>query len=246
MSRWTLDVLRSIYPKHLVKAIFDPKRAVRELKYRYTFTSKIRFPVDLLGIPKKNVSELFEELAEEESFLTSVNESLELRQPGPGRFYMTREADLLYVVVRLMKPDVVVETGVGAGKSSAFILKAMQKNGKGVLHSIDLPDEKQSSGWIVQDDLRSRWNLLLGTSEDILDPLLQEVSPIDIFLHDSNHSYENMIFEFTSAWPALKSNGMLLAHDVGRNDSLFDFCRQINYRWTKVRTFHVLAGLKKS
>jgi len=156
MSRWTLDVLRSIYPKHIVKAIFGPKRAVRELKYRYTFTSKIRFPVDLLGIPKKNVSELFEELAEEESFLTSVNESLELKAPGPGRFYMTREADLLYVVVRLMKPDVVVETGVGAGKSSAFILKAMEKNGKGVLHSIDLPDEKQSSGWIVQDDLRSR------------------------------------------------------------------------------------------
>ena len=44
-----------------------------------------------------------------------------------------------YLVCRLLEPAVVVETGVAYGVSSAFILRALEKNGRGVLHSVDLP-----------------------------------------------------------------------------------------------------------
>lgn len=246
MSRWTLDVLRNIRPRHLVQSILRPKRAVRELKYRFTFTSSLSFPVFLLRTTKQRVKELFDELEREKTFSDSVYESLKVRPPGSGRLEMTREAELLYVLIRIMKPEIVVETGVGAGKSSVFILKALEKNGKGALYSIDLPDEVSSSGWVVPEDLRSRWDLRFGAARDILSPLLHEIGPIDVFLHDSDHSYENVMFEFRAAWPFLKRNGLFLAHDVGRNDALFDFCREVRAPWTKVRTFHVLGGLRKS
>lgn len=43
---------------------------------------------------------------------------------------------------------------------------------------------------------RSRWSLTSGKSSDHLEPLLRRIGPVDIFLHDSDHSYENMQFEF--------------------------------------------------
>jgi len=48
-------------------------------------------------------------------------------------------APYLYVAVRALKPSIVVETGVGSGMSSSFILRALAMNGFGTLYSIDLP-----------------------------------------------------------------------------------------------------------
>src|SRR4051812_6926009 len=46
---------------------------------------------------------------------------------------------LCYAVCRARKPRVVVETGVAFGVTTAFILKALEQNGSGELHSVDLP-----------------------------------------------------------------------------------------------------------
>ena len=48
-------------------------------------------------------------------------------------------ARLCYLSCRLIDPEVVIETGVAYGVSSAFILKALQENDRGTLYSIDLP-----------------------------------------------------------------------------------------------------------
>ena len=48
-------------------------------------------------------------------------------------------AAITYSLVRLLKPELVVETGVGAGVSSWTILSAMEENRTGNLISIDLP-----------------------------------------------------------------------------------------------------------
>lgn len=42
------------------------------------------------------------------------------------------------MLVRILRPTVVIETGVANGISSAFILKALDKNNEGMLYSIDL------------------------------------------------------------------------------------------------------------
>ena len=52
-------------------------------------------------------------------------------------------AHLLYAVCRLIRPRIVVETGVAAGVSSAFILKALEDNSYGILHSIDEPNYEE-------------------------------------------------------------------------------------------------------
>lgn len=242
--RWTSHVLQQIRPHHFIKAVFEPKRAIRELKYRYTFSSAVSFCAFLSNASKDDVRSLFDECSRQCCF-KAAEERVHLLKPSSGRGEMGREAETLYVLVRLIKPDIVMETGVGAGISSTYILRAMELNGKGKLYSIDLPDQTGLSGWAVPDELRSRWSLYQGSSIDLLSTVLNETGPIDIFLHDSDHSYEHMMFEFRTIWPYLKKNGIFLAHDVGRNDALFDFCRKTGISWTKVRTFPVLGGLRK-
>ena len=139
---------------------------------------------------------------------------------------------LLYSFVRATKPQVVIETGVASGSSSYVILQALEKNKKGVLYSIDFPEtwqfdaEGRKSGWLVPDSLRRRWKLLIGRSSDLLPDLLAQLKKIDIFFHDSEHTYENMWFEYNLVWNYIKKDGLLLSHDVTWNSAFFDFCKQ--------------------
>jgi hypothetical protein len=47
---------------------------------------------------------------------------------------------MIQCAIRAMRPDVVVETGIANGVSSAYVLLALKKNGNGVLHSIEIGD----------------------------------------------------------------------------------------------------------
>jgi predicted O-methyltransferase YrrM len=134
---------------------------------------------------------------------------------------------VLYAICRRQKPDIVVETGVASGVSSAYILCALEQNKHGQLYSIDLPGwGENQSGWRIPDYLRHRWHLILGKSSERLGPLLEKVAEIDTFLHDSDHSYQNMSWEFQTAWAHLKAGGLLLAHNIDYNDAFSDFCHR--------------------
>jgi len=149
---------------------------------------------------------------------------------------------LVYVVLRTLKPALVVETGVAEGESTAYILQAIADNGKGFLHSIDLPNQiyltdkgelhgefnlgREEPGCLVQPLLRERWNLHLGKSCDILPQLLSRLGPIGLFLHDSEHRYETMTFEYECAWPHIQHGGYLVSDDVTWNTAFSDFAKR--------------------
>jgi predicted O-methyltransferase YrrM len=154
----------------------------------------------------------------------------------------------LYRLLRDVRPRVAVETGVCNGVSTAFLLLALEDNGEGELHSIDLPEVageeyKQGTfwdgkggavippgkepGWMVPPELRDRWHLVLGRSQEELPPLLDRLGAIDFFMHDSEHSYECMSFEFRAAWDALREGGVLVADDVNVNTAWDEFVGEV-------------------
>lgn len=87
--------------------------------------------------------------------------------------------------------------------------------------------EAFQSGWLIPAYLRSRWTLVQGDAKQELPRVLQRLGSIDFFLHDSLHTYENMMFEYKLAWQYLKKSGMLLSDDVNEYWTLafLDFCR---------------------
>jgi len=164
------------------------------------------------------------------------------------------EAQVLYTLTRLLKPDAVVETGVAGGITSAFILAALRDNARGTLFSVDLPaaglvsdglrywwPPENKPGWLIPDPLRVRWNLILGTAEDKLGPLLAELGEVGIFLHDSLHTFRHQRFEYNTAWPHIMPGGLLLSHDVSA--PYLELCSRVGK--VPVR-FRKLGGIRKS
>jgi len=138
----------------------------------------------------------------------------------------------LYGLCKIMKPDVVVETGVAYGQSSSYILQALKENNKGILYSIDnifRPWESLDMiGDTIPQNLRKRWKLVVGSSVVKLEETLQSIKTVDVFLHDSLHTYKNMLFEYNTSWSFIKKNGFLISDDVSENNAFLDFYSTVN------------------
>ena len=178
--------------------------------------------VEATGFDRSVINELLNDLPD---FLVAED-----NDPGMTiKWSATMElATTTYVLIMLLKPELVVETGVGAGVSSWTILRAMDQNGVGKLISIDLPTPNTELlpevGYLVPRELRHRWDLRTGPSRKLLPRVLNELGQIDIFLHDSRHSYSNQLREYRTAWPFIRDGGMLVSDDVS-NDALHDASR---------------------
>jgi predicted O-methyltransferase YrrM len=138
--------------------------------------------------------------------------------PGPYRLGSTPvfDCETLYLLVRSLLPEVVVETGVCYGESSAYILQALNENRRGVLYSIDLGNsaDEPPSDFFVPKHLKERWHLIIGDCKQELPTLLASLEQIDLFHHDSLHTYEHMMWEYDTALPHLSHGGVLSSHDV--------------------------------
>ncbi len=124
--------------------------------------------------------------------------------------------ELLYLLVRAAKPRVAVETGVLYGSSSAAILAALARNGMGELYSIDLGNAAQEppNDFFVPRHLQDRWHLTIGDSRRELPRLLARLGTIDMFHHDSLHTFEHMMWEYETAFRHLSPGGVLSSDDV--------------------------------
>jgi predicted O-methyltransferase YrrM len=162
-----------------------------------------------------------------------------------------RKNEVLYALVRISKPKIAVETGVGAGVSSAIILRAMELNGQWSLYSIDpclrsfdgikFPPNKPIGFIISQALKKKRWKLIEGYSKECLGPLLKELF-VDLFFHDSEHSYKNMMFEYKTAWEHLKKGGYLVSDNIEWNNAFNDFVKD---KKAFAKKFYSLGVMKK-
>jgi len=154
------------------------------------------------------------------------------KKPYPIDYSIINDSRLfLYGLCKIMKPDIIVETGIAYGQSSSYILKALKENNKGILYSIDnvfRPWESlEMIGNAIPQNLRKRWKLVVGSSVVKLEETLQ-YKTIDVFLHDSLHTYKNMLFEYNTSWPFIKKNGFLISDDVSENNAFLDFYSIVN------------------
>ncbi len=156
--------------------------------------------------------------------ITKANGTGPFKAGHNGNFCLARS---LYVICRLHPPDVVLETGVAYGVTSAFTLQALAVNRKGSLISIDLPplgrDADRHVGAFIPQELRDRWRLHRGPAKRILPDLLPSIREVDLFVHDSLHTCRHMSFEFETAWPYVRPGGAVVADNVDLNDAFRKF-----------------------
>jgi predicted O-methyltransferase YrrM len=163
---------------------------------------------------------------------------------------------LLYTTVRILKPKILMETGVANGKSSALFLLAMKHNGFGNLISIDLPNNKNNIlddgamthtfgkevGWLVPDYLNINWKLILNNSIDEMEKYFKEKNKIDLFFHDSLHTFDHTYKELTLAFENMNSGGCIMVDDIDMDSgkALYDIMtkyKKIGFAYREIGSF---------
>jgi hypothetical protein len=141
-----------------------------------------------------------EEFREDGDFLCVLNDQLSnVGMLTPECTASGKANCTLYCTARIVKPQVVVETCVYFGGTTAFLLRSMERNQIGKLYSIDMPSPElppyghhKGQGCLVPPRLHRDWTLINGDSHVELPRMLAQLQGIDLFLHDSDHTYRTM------------------------------------------------------
>lgn len=163
------------------------------------------------------------------------------------KFNLIKYPIMWYALTRKYKPKIIVETGTSMGWSSFMILNALNRNEqKGRLYSFDLDDSESVKanggvGYLVSDELKKDWTLIIGDTKKKLKPLLQKLEKIDMFIHDSEHSYDTMMFEYNLAWPHLSKNGILCSDDINHSTAFSEFTSTHKNEINNITTFEEIA-----
>jgi predicted O-methyltransferase YrrM len=147
---------------------------------------------------------------------------------------------LLYFLVRYLRPQSVVETGVAAGFSSAAILEALESNGSGTLRSSDfpyfrIPEPEQYIGWVVPDRLRHSWDLRTKGDRVNLPAIAREIDRVDLLHYDSDKSLEGRRFAINILNPLFHSQTVIVIDDVQDNFWFRDWAQE---QEATARVFH--------
>jgi len=155
---------------------------------------------------------------------------------------------LLYVLVRVLRPARILETGVYYGGNTVFLLKGLHDNESGNLVSVDLPDSRVRNGsarnggscarhpgvgetelygsdalpgFLVPESLLPRWQLILGSS---LEEIPRLDGDFDFYVHDSEHSFQFLQRELELALPRLTPDATLVVDDIDWSNAFYAFC----------------------
>jgi hypothetical protein len=231
-------------------ALRNPRYALSSLSRELTLADE-RFLSAITGVSARRIRTFLEEPLHTPEFATRLREAeatfraLEIQSAN----IFAKKVLLQYMAIRALQPETVVETGVANGVSSAHILLALQKNARGILHSVGLNDPQflpagRPLGWIVPESLKSRWNLLIGDSRFLLPSLLANLGAIDVFIHDSLHTYDHMLWEYRTAFTYLRPGGLLFSDDAAWNSAFPQFCDEVAARHGRI--LHGVGFLQKN
>ncbi len=153
-----------------------------------------------------------------------------------------------YCIVRIKKPRLLVETGVADGLGSAVLVRAAERNAaEGAPCRVIGIDIDPSVGWLLDDELRRRHELVIEDSHTALPRLLAGQS-LDLFIHDSAHTYEHEADEYRLVAPHLAPDAIVLSDNAHAVPALEDFARAAGrpfafFREQPLRHFYPGAGI---
>ncbi|MEO3812786.1 class I SAM-dependent methyltransferase [Sphaerisporangium sp. B11E5] len=178
--------------------------------------------LERLGWPAAEIQPLLREYEDVALRIAERYEATELA--FPQRFGVEAETGFfVYAATRLLAPEVVVETGIADGRSSFFFLSALERNGKGTLHSFDI---NPRAGRLVGDHDRWRRRIVdRAAPEAAFVAALRGLGGVDFFFHDSDHRYLGQMLEYENTWPLMRADGLFASDDADVSRAFIDFCQ---------------------
>ena len=168
--------------------------------------------------PFKQVEALFDELENNENLRAHISNSW-ARDP------MMSDAKLgfgrrlgWYAFIRILKPKIVVETGVHHGVGSCVITSALIKNAEdGFIGQYFGTDIDKNAGKLLVQPYSKFGKVLYG---DSIESLKQLTESVDIFINDSDHSGEYEKLEYETINTKLSKKALIIGDNSHATNSL--------------------------
>ncbi len=142
-----------------------------------------------------------------------------LTASGPYRSYADLRCDFgrrigWYALARILKPDVVVETGIDKGFGAVVLCAALLRNGKGRYYGTDI---NPRAGYFLKGKYAQVGTVLYSDSIESLTALDGKV---DLFVNDSDHSGEYELREYETIAGKLSPNAVVIGDNAHATSSL--------------------------
>ncbi|MDQ1265210.1 MAG: hypothetical protein QG635_360 [Bacteroidota bacterium] len=123
------------------------------------------------------------------------------------------EADLLYSIIKILKPQRSLEIGFGQGISSLAILQALKENGTGSHHVLD-PFQSDYDYAGIEMVNRAGLSDYLTFHEDFAENIIPGLGDIDFTFIDSSHLFDLTMLDFIFTDRKLRKGGVIGFHDL--------------------------------
>ena len=192
----------------------------------------VDFVAAALSVERAQVQRYVSEVQEDDAFEAMLRRKLRARLDRKRKPLYGRRLGW-YAVARILKPKLIVETGIHDGLGSALLLQGLRRNAadgnQGQLVSIDID---ATSGWLVDEALQERWTRVIGSSFDELERAI-DGEDVGMIIHDSAHTYECQTFEFGVALRQADEQLALISDHT--DAALPDICQAVGIEY---RLFH--------
>ena len=228
-------------PIKTIRTIFSLKRLLGTI---WTEANKVKID-NLINVIGKDKDLLIEAKNFEKNFLKEKKETIRNLPISGGLKGSTGGGGgneyILYYIIRYLRPNIVLESGVSAGASSRAILQALEINNKGKLFSSDLPLhlDKKDIGILVPNELRHRWKLFDRGDDINLPIILNQVKEIDIVYYDSEKSYKGKQIFFEKILANFEPK-IIVVDDIDRDYWFKDFVKKKNNNYLVVGNMGII------
>ena len=167
------------------------------------------FVADLAGRDVADARAALDEAANDRDLTEHLSRTVEQSE---RRGLMDRESRLgrrvgWYALVRLLRPEHVVETGTDKGLGSCVLAAAVLRNGQGRVTTLDI---NPAAGAMIAGKYADVVDLRIGDSLDAL----AQLDAVDLFLHDSDHSAGHEARELAAITPRLTETALVLSDNA--------------------------------
>lgn len=188
------------------------------------------FVAEICNVDFNEVNNFFYELESDLDLKMHVREKLKNLKRGEEiseKLYFGRRV-AWYAFVRILKPQIVVETGTDKGFGTLILAKALNKNQSGTIFTLDLDP---FSGALLTETSFNNIVALKGESIS----LLKDIERIDLFIHDSNHEPQYEYSEFQTILDILSPNAVVISDNSHVSDSLIKWSQENKRRFHFIR-----------
>lgn len=128
-----------------------------------------------------------------------------------------------YALIRALKPEVVIETGVDKGLGACIITAALIENNKenaaGYYYGTDI---NPKAGYFLKNQYADFGEIIYG---DSIETLKNFGKKIDLFINDSDHSAEYEANEYQTIKDKLSEKAVIIGDNSHCTDTLFCFAQ---------------------